>query len=161
MQTYKRKKSLQLYVLRLLLAGLVTFLIYFIKNGQGDYAFLIGFTVAVVSIFPITTISIDSKSITLTQFYLFGYFPKKLKISKDDNFKIDPAEIQMSDPGGPIDSPDFLSSLTAGSISNTFSYKRYQFKKIRPTGGSERMLVKLSKEEISKLETFFRLSHCL
>jgi len=161
MPLYRRKKSFQLNALRALLIVMVLFLIYFIKYGLSDYAFLIGLALILVSIFPITEITINSRSVILVQFYLFGCFPKKLKLSKEDNIKMEPVEIQMSDPGDPIDSQDFLSNLTAGAISNTFSYKKYQFKKITPTGRSRRILVKLSQEEVSRLETFFQQTHGL
>ncbi len=88
MQKYRKDISINLLLLRICFLTFVGVCIFLTMNGNGDYAFVLGFIILLCCVFPLTSLSISTTIVEIKRFFAFGFVWKSWAFERSESLEV-------------------------------------------------------------------------
>ena len=144
MTIYQRNIDNKRLFLRIASFFLVSAILLACRAGSTDIAWVLGTLLLVCAVFPLATLEIGFKELTVTQYYFFGWFPRQVIFEKDQPIHMQAFEIKFD---------SALSGNEPGYFLPT-EIEKYLLRQDR-----RRARIRLSRQERALIEQYFTIIH--
>jgi hypothetical protein len=158
MINYNRDISVKLFITRALFIFIVILISELFSKNFADYGIVLAFVIFTLSFFPITALSINTDSVEIKKYYLFGFLPFSWTLFKHNIIKVYPWDIELEsdEDATAVDTESALELLIPLAPKRKLKVEMFIIKYFGKNGNANKLRQRLTKSEFDLISDMIR-----